>query len=123
MGDLLRIDLTSGTSREETIPPELIRELVGAKGLGTWYLSQEVGPDVDPLDPANKLVFAVGPMAGTTMLGSNRFAVYFASPLTGVTSLSASPTTNVPRRSLAGTASATAAADWRRSSRRRATGS
>lgn len=83
MGDLLRIDLTSRTTREESVPPELVKELIGAKGLGTWYLSQEVAPDVDPLSPANKLIFAVGPMAGTTMLGNNRFAVYFTSPLTG----------------------------------------
>ena len=38
MGDLLRIDLTTRTSREETIPPELIRELIGGKGIGTHYL-------------------------------------------------------------------------------------
>ena len=43
---------------------------------------EEVGPEVDPLSPQNKLIFVVGPMAGTTMLGSNRYAVYFASPLT-----------------------------------------
>ncbi len=82
MGDLLRIDLTTRTVSTETIPPQLVKELIGAKGIGTHYLCQEVGPDVDPLSPGNKLVFAVGPMAGTTMLGSNRYAVYFASPLT-----------------------------------------
>ena len=83
MGDLLRIDLTTGVSREETVPPELIRELVGGKGLGTYYLDKEVGPSVDPLSPEAKLIFVVGPVAGTSMLGSNRYAVYFASPLTG----------------------------------------
>jgi aldehyde:ferredoxin oxidoreductase len=83
MGDLLRIDLTTRTTSEETIPPQLIGELIGAKGIGTQYLSREVGPEVDPLSPQNKLIFAVGPMAGTNMLGSNRYAVYFVSPLTG----------------------------------------
>ncbi|MFA4964466.1 MAG: aldehyde ferredoxin oxidoreductase family protein [Thermoleophilia bacterium] len=82
MGDLLRIDLTTRTASEETVPPELIRELIGAKGIGTHYLCEEVGPDVDPLSPQNKLIFAIGPMAGTTMLGSNRYGLFFASPLT-----------------------------------------
>ena len=43
MGDLLRIDLTTRTTSEETVPPELIKELIGAKGIGTHYLFQEVG--------------------------------------------------------------------------------
>ena len=83
MGDLLRIDLTTRTSREETVPPELVRELIGAKGLGTHYLCEEVGPDVEPLGAKAKLIFAIGPMAGTTMLGSNRYGLFFVSPLTG----------------------------------------
>ena len=83
MGDLLRIDLTTRTCSEETIPPQLIKDLIGAKGIGTHYLCEEVGPDVDPLSPGNKLIFAVGPMAGTPMYGSNRYSVFFASPLTG----------------------------------------
>jgi len=83
MGDLLRIDLTTRTSREETVPPELIKELIGAKGIGTHYLCEEVGPEVDPLSRRAKLIFAIGPMAGTTMLGSNRYGLFFVSPLTG----------------------------------------
>jgi aldehyde:ferredoxin oxidoreductase len=82
MGDLLRIDLSTRTSTEETVPPELITELIGAKGIGTHYLCEEVGPEVDPLSPQAKLIFVVGPMAGTSMLGGNRYALYFASPLT-----------------------------------------
>ena len=83
MGDLLRVDLTARTSVEETLSPELFREYIGGKGVGTQLLLREVGPDVDPLSPQNKLIFVVGPMAGTNMLGSNRYALYFASPLTG----------------------------------------
>ena len=83
MGDLLRIDLTTRTFREETVPPELVRDFIGAKGLGTHYLCSEVGPQVEPLAPAAKLIFAIGPMAGTNMLGSNRYGLFFVSPLTG----------------------------------------
>ena len=83
MGDLLRIDLTSGQVTEETLPAELLREYIGAKGVGSHLLLEEVGPDVAPLSPENKLIFATGPISGTTMAGSNRFAVYFAAPQTG----------------------------------------
>ena len=83
MNDLLRIDLTTSTSREETIDPGLLRDYIGGKGLGTRYLLDEVGPDVDPLSPANKMIFAIGPITGTAMPGGNRYAAYFLSPLTG----------------------------------------
>ena len=83
MGDLLRIDLTTGAVTEETIPRDLITQYVGGKGIGTYLLSQEVGPSVDPMSPQNKLIFTLGPMAGSSMFGSNRYAVYFVSPLTG----------------------------------------
>jgi aldehyde:ferredoxin oxidoreductase len=82
MGDLLRIDLCTRTFTEETVPPELIKELIGAKGIGTHYLCEEVGPEVDPLASGAKLIFVAGPMAGTSMLGSNRYSLFFVSPLT-----------------------------------------
>ena len=83
MGDLLRIDLTSGNATEETIAPELIRDYIGGRGIGTHYLLEEVGPEVDPLSPANKLIFVTGPISGTNMFGGNRYGVHYLSPLTG----------------------------------------
>ena len=83
MGDLLRIDLTARTVSEETIPPRIVRDYIGGKGIGTHYLLDEVAPEVDPLSPANKLIFVNGPMTGTTMFGSNRYGLHFLSPLTG----------------------------------------
>ena len=83
MGDLLRIDLSTRTVSEETIAPELIRDYIGGKGIGTHYLLDEVGPDVDPLSPANELIFVTGPISGTTMFGGNRYGVHYLSPLTG----------------------------------------
>ena len=64
------------------MPEQLIKELIGGKGIGTHYLCDEVGPEVDPLGPENKLIFVAGPMAGTSMLGSNRYSLFFLSPLT-----------------------------------------
>ena len=83
MGDLLRIDLTTGETREETIPEERLRTLIGAKGIGARMLLEEVAAETDPLGPDNKLIFAIGPISGTQMAGSNRYGVFFLSPLTG----------------------------------------
>ena len=83
MGDVLRVDVSSGAVAEESLPAGMTEGLIGGKGVGTAYLAAEVGPDVDPLSPQNKMIFAVGPMGGTAMFGSNRYATYFVSPLTG----------------------------------------
>lgn len=83
MNNLLRIALTSGTICEETIDCTVLREYIGGKGVGSHLLLEEVGAHVDPLIPANKLIFAIGPLTGTKMPGSTRYAAYFLSPLTG----------------------------------------
>ena len=83
MNDLLRIDLGTGTSRTENLSTDLLTDYIGGKGIGSHLLLEEVGADVDPLSPQNKMIFAIGPMTGTAMPGSNRYAAYFLSPLTG----------------------------------------
>jgi aldehyde:ferredoxin oxidoreductase len=83
VSDLLRIDLTSGEIREEVISPALMQEYIGGKGVGSHLLLEQVGAAVDPLGPENKMIFAIGPLTGTTMPGSTRYAAYFVSPLTG----------------------------------------
>lgn len=67
----------------ETLDPQLVRDYIGGKGVGSHLLLDEVGPAVDPLSPDNKIIFAIGPLTGTAMPGGNRYAAYFLSPLTG----------------------------------------
>jgi len=83
VNDLLCIDLSTGRSREETLSADLLHDYIGGKGVGSHLLLEEVGADVDPLGPQNKMIFSIGPMTGTAMPGSNRCAAYFLSPLTG----------------------------------------
>ena len=75
--------IMSDFAREETLSQEFIQSYIGGKGIGTHLLLEEVGPEADPLGPENKLIFAIGPITGTKMPGTNRYAVYFLSPLTG----------------------------------------
>ena len=83
MVHVLRVDLSTRTTSEEMLPAELTRELIGAKGIGSHLLLQEVEPGIDPLGPDAKLIFSAGPLSGSTMPGTDRYAVYFLSPQTG----------------------------------------
>ncbi len=81
---LLRIDLTSRSSRVEEIPEEFERLFLGGKGLGTAYLAREVPRGTDPLGPGNKLIITAGPLTGTNAPASARFELVTKSPLTGI---------------------------------------
>ena len=65
VGNILRVNLTTGRISHEPLDPALAREYIGARGLGTKILYDEVDPRVDPLSPDNKLIFAPGPFTGT----------------------------------------------------------
>ncbi|TMF07255.1 MAG: hypothetical protein E6I38_09285, partial [Chloroflexi bacterium] len=45
-GQLLRIDLTKGSTTREPLNPEWAREYIGGRGLGTRYLYEEMDPTV-----------------------------------------------------------------------------
>ncbi len=82
-GKILRINLTDQTSREEVIPDELVRDYLGGAGFAIKYLYDEVKPKTPALDPANKLIFAVGPLTASGAACASRMAVVAKSPLTG----------------------------------------
>lgn len=81
-GKILRVNLTDQTSNEEALPLETARDFIGGAGFGIKYLFDELGTDVDPLGPENKLIFASGPFSGTTVPCASRMAVTAKSPLT-----------------------------------------
>jgi len=62
----------------------LASQFLGGNGFGTKVLWDEVGRDVDPLSPENKLIFAAGPLTGTIFPTSGRLEVISKSPLTGI---------------------------------------
>jgi aldehyde:ferredoxin oxidoreductase len=82
-GKLLRVDLTRGTCSVEDIDPQLARDYIGGRGLGTKILCDEVDPTVDPLSPDNKLIMLTGPLTATGAPASARYMVVTKSPLTG----------------------------------------
>jgi len=80
-GRLLRINLTAGQAVSEPIDLEVARKFIGGRGLGTYYLSKEIDPGIDPLSPENKLIIAAGPLTGSSAPASGRFMVITKSPL------------------------------------------
>ncbi len=82
-GKVLRVNLTEQSSKVEELPEEMARNFVGGAGFGIKYLFDEVKGGTDPLGPDNKLIFASGPLSGTTVPCTSRMAVTSKSPLTG----------------------------------------
>jgi len=82
-GKLLRVDLTRQAIAVEDLNEAWARAYVGGRGVAARYLHAEVDPQVDPLAPENKLIFATGPLTGTNASCGARYMVVTKGPLTG----------------------------------------
>ncbi|MCS6924400.1 MAG: aldehyde ferredoxin oxidoreductase family protein [Candidatus Binatia bacterium] len=81
-GTLLRVNLTTRQISKEPLREEWARDFIGGRGLGARYLFAEVDPQIDPLSPENKLIFATGPLTGTNASCGARYMVVTKGPLT-----------------------------------------
>ena len=82
-GKILRVDLSAGTVKSEPLNMEWARAYLGSRGLASKYLVEEIDAKVDPLSPANKLIWATGPLTGTMASTGGRYTVVTKGPLTG----------------------------------------
>ena len=82
-GKILRVNLTNGTVTSEPTNMTWARAYLGSRGLATKYIVEEVDPKVDPLSPANKVIWATGPLTGTMASTGGRYTVVTKGPLTG----------------------------------------
>jgi aldehyde:ferredoxin oxidoreductase len=82
-GRLLHLDLTSGLTAYRDIDESRLRSCLGGIGLGTSLLLEYAPAGVDPLSPANPLIFTSAPLVGTGLTTTAKFAVVTKSPLTG----------------------------------------
>ena len=81
-GTVLRINLTDRTIKKEPLNEDWAKEYVGGRGLGAKYLSEEMDPTLDALDPDNKMLFVTGPLTGTNASCGSRYMVVTKGPLT-----------------------------------------
>ena len=83
IGKVLRVNLSTGKVSTEALDPDLAKDYIGARGLGTKIMTDEVDPKVDPLSPENKLIFMPGPLTGTFAPSAGRYTVVTKGALTG----------------------------------------
>ena len=83
IGKVLRVNLSTSKVSTEALDPGLAKDYIGARGLGTKIMTDEVDPKVDPLSPENKLIFMPGPLTGTFAPSAGRYTVVTKGALTG----------------------------------------
>lgn len=81
---LLRINLTTNEIKVEPLNLETAKKFIGARGLGSKILLDEIDPTIDPLSSENKLIIMTGPVTGASVPTGGRYVVVTKSPLTGM---------------------------------------
>jgi len=83
-GTILRVDLGKKKIEREPLREELRVNYIGGRGINSRLLFEEVGPEIEPLSPENRLIFGTSPLSGTKAPSTARFTVTARSPLTGI---------------------------------------
>jgi len=82
-GQYLDINLTTGDTKTAPIPVDVLTKTIGGVGLAAQLVYDHLPANIQALDPENVLVFAAGPLGGTSFAGSGRLVIAGISPLTG----------------------------------------
>ncbi|MBI4523513.1 MAG: aldehyde ferredoxin oxidoreductase, partial [Deltaproteobacteria bacterium] len=87
MGKVLRVNLTTGSIKDENLPEEpLLRKFIGGQALASYILLNELALEATPFGPENKVVIMTGPITGTGLTpGGTKATAVYLSPLTGYT--------------------------------------
>jgi hypothetical protein len=64
-GKFLRVNLTTGTVKDEPLPLPVAMDFVAGQGFGIKYLYDELKPGIEALGEQNKLLLVPGVLAGT----------------------------------------------------------
>jgi len=83
-GRILHVDLSRGTRSVQELDEGFARMYLGGAGFCSRMLYDAVEPGIDPLSPANVLMFATGPLTGTLFPQASRYMVAAKSPLTEI---------------------------------------
>ncbi|MBI2980576.1 MAG: hypothetical protein HYY41_07140 [Chloroflexi bacterium] len=80
-GKILRVDLSTGSMTD--IPTAKYADrFLGGRGIAAKIYWDEVSPEVGALEPENRLIFIIGPLAGLPGLAGSRWQVCGKSPAT-----------------------------------------
>ena len=87
MGKILRVDLTSGTLKDENLPEEpILKKFIGGQALALYILMNELPLNATPLGHENIVVIMTGPLTGNGFTpGGTKMTAVYLSPLTNTT--------------------------------------
>ncbi|HEM62645.1 MAG TPA: aldehyde ferredoxin oxidoreductase, partial [Chloroflexi bacterium] len=82
-GQVLRVNLTTGTIEKSDLDPDLARDYLGGRGFAAKILYTELEKGIDPLGEQNKVIVAAGPLSGLAIPGAGKTTFAAKSPATG----------------------------------------
>ena len=68
-GRILRVNLRDERCTVESVDESTLRKYIGGIGLAAKFLYDEVPPEIEWDHPENLLIFALGPLNGTSVAG------------------------------------------------------
>ena len=80
---LLEVNLSDKNIRTSPLEDKMLMKFLGGGGLAAKLFLDRFSPGTDPLSPENPLIVMTGPLVGTRLPGTSRFAICARSPLTG----------------------------------------
>jgi aldehyde:ferredoxin oxidoreductase len=81
-GRHIRVDLTNSDVQVVEDNPDVMKNYLGARGLGIKYMMDEIDPKIDAFEPQNRFIIATGPLTCMPPAGNRTYFVT-KSPLTG----------------------------------------
>jgi aldehyde:ferredoxin oxidoreductase len=84
MGKILRVNLTTGSLKDENLPEEpLLRKFIGGQALAEYILLKELPREAKPYAPESEIIMMTGPLTGTGLTpGGTKVTAVFLSPMT-----------------------------------------
>src|SRR5262245_23562298 len=84
MGKMLRVDMTTGSLKDENLPEEpVLKKFIGGQALALYMLMRELPISVKPYAAEARMVMFTGPLTGTGFTpGGTKVCAVFLSPMT-----------------------------------------
>ena len=80
---MLEVNLSEGKIQKIPLDDALLKNYLGGGGLAAYLFLNRFSPESDALSAENPLIIMTGPLVGTLLPGTSRFAVCARSPQTG----------------------------------------
>jgi aldehyde:ferredoxin oxidoreductase len=81
-GKHIRVDLSNSDIQVVEDDPGIMKNYLGARGVGIKYMMDEIDPKIDAYEPQNRFIIATGPLTCMPPAGNRTYFVT-KSPLTG----------------------------------------